>query len=62
MSLTKPKLPPTYVYEMSKKQYTYYFSDGGGGLRSKDDLINYINETYGLLGTCVDVTVTDEDE
>ena len=31
MSLTKPKLPPMYVYEMSKKQYTYYFAEGGGG-------------------------------
>ena len=52
---------PYYTYKMSKKQYKLYLSEVGGGCKTKADLIRYINETFGLLGTCVDV-VTDDDK
>lgn len=48
-----------YVYSMTKKQYQFYFTEEGGAMKSKKDLIRYINETYGLLGTCVDVVTED---
>lgn len=50
-----------YVYKMSKKQYKFYLTEAGGNVKSKKDLVKYINETYGLSGTCVDVVVDDDD-
>lgn len=50
---------PTYVYTMTKKQYDYYFTDAGGRIRSKKELIEYISQTSEMFGECVDIKVED---
>lgn len=50
---------PYYVYTMTKKQYDFYFTDAGGRIRSKKELVDYITQTSGLFGECVDIKVED---
>lgn len=39
------------IYQMTEESYKRFLRTDG--IRSKDDLIKYINSTYGLLGTVV---------
>lgn len=48
-----------YVCTMTKKQYDYYFTDAGGRIRSKKELIEYISQTSEMFGECVDIKVED---
>lgn len=50
---------PEYVYTMTRKQYDYYFTDAGGRIRSKKELIDYISQTSELFGKCVDIKIED---